>query len=210
MWYLQQQNQSSRAQFYHLSVFSSLIPFITFILTGFLLLDKSQGFWVIHSVPLFPPSPEDGYGYPSSGESFGQTAICITFKYDQFTEIGMKNFSLRRPLSHHTSLIAFLEVSPQKFLVLDLFCDVGKPRGAWKEHSWLQLRLSKDFLCESGKFTLPLCSHLLVGVYQDNNSHKCTSRVNSVHANRMLWKYKVGWLTIFISNSSVSNSHLQL
>ncbi|KAF4793102.1 deoxyribonuclease 2 beta [Turdus rufiventris] len=54
---------------------------------GFLLLDKSQGFWVIHSVPLFPPSPEDGYGYPSSGESFGQTAICITFKYDQFTEI---------------------------------------------------------------------------------------------------------------------------
>uniref|UniRef100_A0A8C5U0T1 deoxyribonuclease II n=1 Tax=Malurus cyaneus samueli TaxID=2593467 RepID=A0A8C5U0T1_9PASS len=36
---------------------------------GFLLLDKSQGFWVIHSVPLFPPSPED--------------------------EIGMKTFSLR-------------------------------------------------------------------------------------------------------------------
>lgn len=121
MWYLQQQNQSSRAQFYHLSAFSSLIPFITFILTGFLLLDKSQGFWVIHSVPLFPPSPEDGYGYPSSGESFGQTAICITFKYDQFTKIGMKNVSLRRPLSHHTSLIAFFEVSPQKFLVLDLF-----------------------------------------------------------------------------------------
>ncbi|NXH43537.1 DNS2B protein, partial [Dicaeum eximium] len=54
---------------------------------GFLLLDKSQGFWVIHSVPLFPPIPEDGYGYPSTGESFGQTAICITFKYDQFTEI---------------------------------------------------------------------------------------------------------------------------
>ncbi|NXW77730.1 DNS2B protein, partial [Hirundo rustica] len=54
---------------------------------GFLFLDKSQGFWVIHSVPLFPPIPEDGYGYPSTGESFGQTAICITFKYDQFIEI---------------------------------------------------------------------------------------------------------------------------
>ncbi|XP_010005032.1 PREDICTED: deoxyribonuclease-2-beta [Chaetura pelagica] len=54
---------------------------------GFLLLDKSQGFWVTHSVPLFPPVPEDGYGYPATGESYGQTAICITFKYDQFTEI---------------------------------------------------------------------------------------------------------------------------
>lgn len=76
---------------------------------------------MIHSVPLFPPIPEDGYGYPSTGESFGQTAICITFKYDQFTEIGMKSFSQRKPLSHHASLIAFLEVSPQKFLVLDWF-----------------------------------------------------------------------------------------
>ncbi|NWW11526.1 DNS2B protein, partial [Oreocharis arfaki] len=60
---------------------------------GFLLLDKSQGFWVIHSVPLFPPTPEDGYGYPSTGESFGQTAICITFKYDQFTEIDQQMLS---------------------------------------------------------------------------------------------------------------------
>ncbi|NXI88114.1 DNS2B protein, partial [Rhipidura dahli] len=60
---------------------------------GFLLLDKSQGFWVIHSVPLFPPIPEDGYGYPSTGESFGQTAICITFKYDQFREIDQQMLS---------------------------------------------------------------------------------------------------------------------
>ncbi|KFQ25775.1 Deoxyribonuclease-2-beta, partial [Merops nubicus] len=60
---------------------------------GFLLLDKSQGFWVIHSVPLFPPIPEDGYGYPATGESYGQTAICITFKYDQFTEIDQQMLS---------------------------------------------------------------------------------------------------------------------
>ncbi|OXB55471.1 hypothetical protein ASZ78_012903 [Callipepla squamata] len=59
----------------------------------FLLLDKSQGFWVIHSVPLFPPFPEDGYGYPASGESYGQTAICITFTYDQFIEIDQQMLS---------------------------------------------------------------------------------------------------------------------
>ncbi|NWW90570.1 DNS2B protein, partial [Rhynochetos jubatus] len=60
---------------------------------GFLLLDKSQGFWVIHSVPLFPPIPEDGYGYPATGKFYGQTAICITFKYDQFTEIDQQMLS---------------------------------------------------------------------------------------------------------------------
>ncbi|NXC47354.1 DNS2B protein, partial [Penelope pileata] len=60
---------------------------------GFLLLDKSQGLWVIHSVPLFPPFPEDGYGYPPSGESYGQTAICITFTYDQFKEIDQQMLS---------------------------------------------------------------------------------------------------------------------
>ncbi|KAK2540259.1 Dnase2b [Columba guinea] len=60
---------------------------------GFLLLDKSQGFWVIHSVPLFPPIPEDGYQYPATGESYGQTVICITFKYDQFTELDQQMLS---------------------------------------------------------------------------------------------------------------------
>ncbi|NXK17467.1 DNS2B protein, partial [Arenaria interpres] len=60
---------------------------------GFLLLDKSQGFWVIHSVPLFPPNPEDGYGYPASGESYGQTAFCVTFKYDQFIELDQQMLS---------------------------------------------------------------------------------------------------------------------
>ncbi|NXN97011.1 DNS2B protein, partial [Rhinopomastus cyanomelas] len=60
---------------------------------GFLLSDKSQGFWVIHSVPLFPPAPEDGYGYPATGELYGQTAICVTFRYGQFAEIDQQMLS---------------------------------------------------------------------------------------------------------------------
>ncbi|KAM8805784.1 deoxyribonuclease-2-beta [Eudromia elegans] len=60
---------------------------------GFLLVDKSQGFWGIHSVPLFPPFLEDGYGYPASGKTYGQTAICVTFKYEQFTDIDQQLLS---------------------------------------------------------------------------------------------------------------------
>ncbi|KAL8178390.1 UNVERIFIED_CONTAM: Deoxyribonuclease-2-beta [Gekko kuhli] len=56
---------------------------------GFLLLDKSQGFWVIHSIPEFPPFPQKGYQYPPTGQKNGQTAICLTFQYDQFAKIDL-------------------------------------------------------------------------------------------------------------------------
>lgn len=55
---------------------------------GVLLSDHSQGFWLSHSVPHFPSFPERGYGYPLSGKINGQTALCVTYSYDQFQHIG--------------------------------------------------------------------------------------------------------------------------
>ncbi|MBN3286606.1 DNS2A protein, partial [Polyodon spathula] len=46
-----------------------------------------QGFWLSHSIPRFPPFPERGYGWPPTGKQNGQTALCVTYKYSQFTEI---------------------------------------------------------------------------------------------------------------------------
>uniref|UniRef100_I3LFM5 Deoxyribonuclease-2-beta n=1 Tax=Sus scrofa TaxID=9823 RepID=I3LFM5_PIG len=46
------------------------------------------GFWLIHSIPQFPPIPEEGYDYPPTGKRNGQTGICITFKYNQYEAIG--------------------------------------------------------------------------------------------------------------------------
>ncbi|XP_073449745.1 deoxyribonuclease-2-beta [Aquarana catesbeiana] len=54
---------------------------------GTLFFDQHQGFWLIHSIPHFPPFPEDGFGYPDTGKLFGQTAICVTYKYFQFKQI---------------------------------------------------------------------------------------------------------------------------
>ncbi|XP_056132401.1 deoxyribonuclease-2-beta [Lampris incognitus] len=51
---------------------------------GVLHLDRSQGFWLSHSVPHFPSFPEQGYLYPSSGKVNGQTALCVTYSYGQF------------------------------------------------------------------------------------------------------------------------------
>ncbi|XP_036378441.1 deoxyribonuclease-2-beta [Megalops cyprinoides] len=57
---------------------------------GALLFDQFQGFWLIHSVPHFPPFPEMGYSWPHSGRQNGQTAMCVTYKYEQFTQIAQQ------------------------------------------------------------------------------------------------------------------------
>ncbi|XP_051021355.1 deoxyribonuclease-2-beta [Acomys russatus] len=54
---------------------------------GLLVWNRVQGFWLIHSIPGFPPIPEDGYNYPTSGRRNAQSGMCITFKYSQFEAI---------------------------------------------------------------------------------------------------------------------------
>ncbi|XP_061495715.1 deoxyribonuclease-2-alpha [Rhineura floridana] len=56
---------------------------------GVILLDRTQGFWLLHSTPHFPPSlNEKEYAWPHSALPNGQTFLCITFPYSQFKEIG--------------------------------------------------------------------------------------------------------------------------
>uniref|UniRef100_UPI0037E6FC95 deoxyribonuclease-2-beta-like n=1 Tax=Semicossyphus pulcher TaxID=241346 RepID=UPI0037E6FC95 len=57
---------------------------------GALLFDHSQGFWLSHSVPHFPMFAEKGYVYPSSGKVNGQTALCVTYRYEQFLHIAQQ------------------------------------------------------------------------------------------------------------------------
>ncbi|KAG8555261.1 hypothetical protein GDO81_017648 [Engystomops pustulosus] len=54
---------------------------------GALFFDKYQGFWLIHSIPHFPPFPENGFGYPETGRFYGQIAMCVTYKYEQYEQI---------------------------------------------------------------------------------------------------------------------------
>lgn len=66
----------------------SNVSVLSVSLVGLLLCNKVQGFWMIHSIPKFPPILKDGYGYPFSGRRNGQIGICVTFKYDQYKVIG--------------------------------------------------------------------------------------------------------------------------
>lgn len=56
---------------------------------GVVLLDKTQGFWLVHSTPHFPPVRQAGqFYYPSSGENNGQNFICVTYPLERFQTIG--------------------------------------------------------------------------------------------------------------------------
>lgn len=51
-----------------------------------MLLDREEGFWLIHSVPGFPP--RDAYRWPPQAHRYGQTLLCVSFPFDQFSKIG--------------------------------------------------------------------------------------------------------------------------
>lgn len=63
---------------------------------GFLAFDDFQGFWVIHSVPMFPDTSSNRYTYPQTGTKYGQSFLCVTFPVTSLNEIGKgsrnKNF----------------------------------------------------------------------------------------------------------------------
>lgn len=57
---------------------------------GVLLSDHSQGFWLSHTVPHFPFFPERGYLYPLSGHLNGQSALCVTYGYQQVLQVAQQ------------------------------------------------------------------------------------------------------------------------
>ena len=46
---------------------------------GVVALGDRRGFWLVHSVPKFPPEAGK-YGYPRTGHMYGQTFLCITLE----------------------------------------------------------------------------------------------------------------------------------
>uniref|UniRef100_A0A7E4V720 Deoxyribonuclease II n=1 Tax=Panagrellus redivivus TaxID=6233 RepID=A0A7E4V720_PANRE len=57
---------------------------------GVVVFDATGGFWLVHSIPKFPPPK--AYGYPDSGTIYAQSILCMTFDYSQLGTIGTQLF----------------------------------------------------------------------------------------------------------------------
>lgn len=67
---------------------SPLPPSTPIFGSGVLLLDQEGGFWLIHSVPNFPPRASSAaYSWPPGAQKYGQTLICVSFPLTQFLDI---------------------------------------------------------------------------------------------------------------------------
>ncbi|XP_006900893.1 PREDICTED: deoxyribonuclease-2-alpha [Elephantulus edwardii] len=83
---------------------------------GVLLLDQEGGFWLIHSVPRFPPPASSAaYSWPDSARVYGQTLLCVSFPLTQFLMIG-KQLTYTYPLVYDHNLEG---VFAQKFPILE-------------------------------------------------------------------------------------------
>ncbi|XP_078128212.1 deoxyribonuclease-2-beta-like [Sander vitreus] len=68
---------------------------------GVVMMDKTTGVWLLHSVPQFPFKRDKNNFYPDSGAAKAQTFICVTFKYNQFKKIGQHLLDIRAfPFDH--------------------------------------------------------------------------------------------------------------
>ena len=52
----------------------------------------ATGFWILHSVPHYPPDPASsgGYSYPVTGVTYGQTMLCVSLPTQQADLVGRK------------------------------------------------------------------------------------------------------------------------
>lgn len=60
--------------------------------------NQQSGFWLIHSAPHFPSATT--YGWPDTAKTYGQSALCVSFNYDQLPEIGKEFRKFRQNLQN--------------------------------------------------------------------------------------------------------------
>ena len=81
---------------------------------GVQLFDSHSGFWLIHSVPEFPPARRP-YVFPHTGTVFGQSALCVSFRSSaSLQDIGMAVHAVLHcpPLGHKPNRFKLRHISP--------------------------------------------------------------------------------------------------
>ncbi|MBZ3891249.1 Deoxyribonuclease-2-alpha [Sciurus carolinensis] len=135
---------------------------------GVLLLDQEGGFWLVHSVPRFPPPASSGaYSWPHNAQAYGQTLLCVSFPLTQFLSIG-RQLTYTYPLVYDHKLDG---VFAQKFPILE---EVVKGHHVlhepWNSSVTLTTQAGTSFqsFAKSGKFGDDLYSGWLAAALGSN------------------------------------------
>jgi len=88
---------------------------------GVVVANDISGFWLVHSVPKYPPALDEGhYDYPETGTHYGQSFLCISFLGDQMNKVG-KQLKYNEPHFYSTNVPNFLkQLYPQLMDALEM------------------------------------------------------------------------------------------
>lgn len=135
---------------------------------GVLLLDEEGGFWLIHSVPRFPPPASSGaYSWPPNARTFGQTLLCVSFPLTQFLRIG-RQLTYTYPLVYEHKLEGiFAQKFPDLEQVIKGHHVLQEP---WNSSVTLTSQAGATFqsFCKFGKFGDDLYSGWLAAALGTN------------------------------------------
>lgn len=76
---------------------------------GVVVANDISGFWLVHSVPKYPPAiDEGGYSYPKTGTHYGQSFLCISMIGDQVDKVG-KQLKFNEPHFYSSQVPDYLK-----------------------------------------------------------------------------------------------------
>ena len=93
--------------------------FLILYISGVIVLGKDEGFWLVHSVPKFPPDINEknsAYDYPPTGHTYGQSMLCISLNTSQSAnEIGLQ-MMYNQPFTYSVYVPKWVDTYQYEFL----------------------------------------------------------------------------------------------
>lgn len=134
---------------------------------GLMASDQNAGFWLVHSVPNFPPFFNESYSYPETAAKYGQTALCVTFTIrDNANSIANQLLYIKPNFYELAISDDLLNKAPNFQLILDK----KYPKKSFSSQLSLTSQRGQQFIsfAKSGKFGNDLYSTLVAPGLQSN------------------------------------------
>ncbi|XP_047102269.1 deoxyribonuclease-2-alpha isoform X3 [Schistocerca piceifrons] len=193
---------------------------------GVVVANMDGGFWLVHSVPKFPPVPctSQMYGYPATGLHYGQSFFCISMAAKSLDIVAQKKWIEAAPWFHIATLTSmkgdsFWSFAKSRHFGEDLYADLVAPnlKSDLFVESWqngegkLPSECQSDFIVENiAAVTCNTGKSQVVEFHSSKDHSKWTVTSNNSNPwvcigdiNRMESQKKRGGGTVCISNKDL-------